>query len=111
MTPVRFLHLEMLGFLYALAGVIAFQLLTGRINMVGLFSQKFGDRQMSPGRVQLLLATIALSSTYLTQVATTTNGQMPDVSSHWLYLFGGSSGIYALEKAWNVWNASKKQNS
>jgi hypothetical protein len=32
---------------------------------------------------------------------------MPDVDVNWLYLFGGSSSIYALEKAWATWGKKK----
>jgi hypothetical protein len=107
MTPSRLLHLEILGFLYALAATVAFQLLTRRINTAGMLSQK-GSGQVSPGRIQLLLATIAASASYLTQVANTTNGTMPDFDMNWLYVFGGSSGIYVIEKAWATWNGRNK---
>lgn len=108
MTPGRLLHMEILGFLYALVATVAFQLLTRRINTAGLFSQKGSGGQVSPGRIQLLLATIAASASYLTQVANTTNGTMPDFDVNWLYVFGGSSGIYAIEKAWATWNGRNK---
>jgi hypothetical protein len=108
MTPSRLLHLEILGFLYALLATVVFQLLTCRINTAGLLSQKGSGGQVTPGRVQLLLATIAASASYLTQVANTTNGTMPDFSANWLYVFGGSSGIYAIEKAWTTWNGRNK---
>lgn len=111
MTPIHFLNLEMLGFLYALAGIVAYRLFTRRINLAGLFLQKDGTGQVSAGRVQLLLATIAMSADYLNQVATTTNGKMPDVSPNWLYLFGSSSGVYVFEKALNAWNQYRRQDS
>jgi len=107
MTVTRILHLEVLVFLYALAATVFFQVLTRRINPAGLFSQKGAAGQLSPGRVQLLLATIAASATYLTQVANATNGKMPDVDVNWLYVFGGSGGIYALGKAWAAWSGKK----
>jgi hypothetical protein len=50
-----------------------------------------------------------MSATYLTQVANATNGKMPDVNVNWLYLFGGSGSIYALEKAWVAWNQRKNR--
>jgi hypothetical protein len=104
MTVTRFLHLEVLAFLCALAATIFIQILTRRIQLAGLLSQSGGAGKVSPGRVQLLLATIATSATYLAQVASATNGKMPDVDVTWLYLFGGSGSIYALEKAWAAWN-------
>jgi hypothetical protein len=105
MTIARILHFELLGFLYALGGVVLYQMLTGRIKLTGLFSQKNNTGQTSPERVQLLLATIAASASYLGEVARTTSGNLPDVSTNWLYVFGGSSGIYIAGKAWAAKNA------
>jgi hypothetical protein len=109
MTVTRFLHLEVLAFLWALVATTSFQILTRRIQPAGLLSQSGGAGQVSPGRVQLLLATIATSATYLTQVASATNGKMPDVDVNWLYVFGGSGSIYAIEKAWAAWNQRKNR--
>jgi hypothetical protein len=103
MPITRILNLELLGFLYGLAAVVAIQMLTGRINVRGLFQRKDGSAQTSPERVQLLLATIAAAASYLAEVAKSNPGTMPDVSNHWLYLMGGSSGLYALRKAWKTW--------
>ncbi len=99
MPITRILHLELLGFLYGLAAIVAFQMLTGRINLKGLFQQKDGSAQTSPERIQLLLATIAAAANYLGEVAKSSTGTMPDVSNNWLYLMGGSSGIYAVAKS------------
>ena len=107
MTPNRILHLEGLVFLYALGATILIQILTRRIPVVGLLAEKNSAGQVSAGRVQLLLATIAASASYLTQVANTTNGKMPDIDANWLYVFGGSGGIYALGKAWTAWKNRK----
>lgn len=108
MSVAHILHLEAVAFLYALAATVFYQILAQRIHIAGLFSQKGAAGQTSPGRIQLLLATIAASASYLAQVANTTHGKMPDVDVSWLYLFGGSSSIYALEKAWAAWNSKKK---
>jgi hypothetical protein len=102
MPITRILHFELLGFLYGLAAIVAFQMLTGRINLKGLFQQKDGSAQTSPERVQLLLATIAAAANYLGEVAKSSTGTMPDVSNNWLYPMGGSGGIYALRKAWKT---------
>ena len=104
MSIARILHFEILGFLYALAAVVVYQMLTGRISLAGLMSQKDNSTQTSPERIQLLLATIAAAANYLGEVAKNNSGIMPDVSDNWLYLMGGSSGIYALRKAWTTWN-------
>ena len=108
MSLGRILHFELLGFLFALGAVVAFQMMTGRINLVGVISQKDPNNpnQTSPERVQLLLATLAAAATYLGEVAKNTSGTMPDVSNQWLYLMGGSSGISVLGKAWKTWRSS-----
>ena len=105
MSITRILHFELLGFLCALAAVVVYQMLTGAINVTGLLAQKDRTGQTSPERIQLLLATIAAAASYLGEVAKSTGGTMPDVSPNWLYLMGGSSGLYALRKAWTTWNS------
>ena len=104
MPITRILHFEVLGFLYALGAVVLYQMLTGRINLSGLLTQKDQSNQTSPERIQLLLATLAAAASYLGEVAKNTSGTMPDISNNWLYLMGGSSGIYALRKAWAIHN-------
>ncbi len=108
LSPIRILHFEAVGFLFALAVVVAFQLLTRQINLRGVFHRKDGSGQTSPERVQLLLATIAAASHYLTQVAQAPPGTMPDIDNNWLYLMGGSSSIYVLHKAWNIFKAAQR---
>jgi hypothetical protein len=104
LTPLRILHVEGLAFLYGLAAVIGYQLLTGHINLRGILQRKNGSGQSSPERIQLLIATIAAAARYVADVAQAPPGTMPDIPSNWLYLMGGSSGIYALRKAWNMMN-------
>ena len=107
MSLVRILRFELLGFLYLLAAVVLFQIATRRIKLAGLITHKDGSDRVSPERIQLLLMTIAASATYFSQVAASTSGKMPDVSAQWLYLFGGSSGIYVAGKAWVTYNIKK----
>ena len=106
MSIVRILHIEAMIFLYGLAATVVYQMLTGAINVSGLLSQKHkpGQPETSPERVQLLLATLAAASSYIGQVAHSSGATLPDVSNQWLYLMGGSSGLYALRKAWTTWN-------
>ncbi len=114
MTPARLLHLEMEGFLAALIAIIGYQLLTGAINLKGVLSQSDGrlkSPQLSPGRVQLLLATIAAAATFLSRVFSTTDGRLPEIDHRWLYLTGASSSIYAIEKAFATWRSSNKLNA
>jgi hypothetical protein len=105
---IRILHFELLGFLYVLAATVLFQILTRRINLGGLVTHKDGSDQVSPERIQLLLATIAASATYFGQIAISTSMRLPDVSPQWLYVFGGSSGIYIVRKAWVTYNVKSR---
>jgi hypothetical protein len=98
-NPIHLLQLEMRGFLILLAAIVAFKMLTGRIHLSGLLARKQDGGQVSPERIQLLLATMAMGAKYLSSVLHASNGAMPDVSPNWLYVFGGSSGIYASVKA------------
>ena len=109
MAITRILHLELLAFLYALAAVIVYQMLTGRINLSGLLISKDGSGGTSPERVQLLLATLATAASYLTEVAKNQTGTMPEINTNWLYLMGGSSGLYAVRKAWKMWNRNSDE--
>ena len=105
---IRALHFEGLAIIYGLVAAVVFQLLTQRINLRGLFRQKGGSRDISPERIQLLVATIAESVRFIGEVATTKDTTLPDISSGWLYLLGGSSSVYVIGKAWNFWKANKK---
>lgn len=109
MTPSRLLHLEMEGFLAALIALIGYRLLTGAINLKGVLSQSDGrlvSPQLSPGRVQLLLATIAAAATFLVRASTASDGRLPEIDHRWLYLTGASSSLYAIEKAFVTWRSS-----
>jgi hypothetical protein len=106
MFPINLLHFELLGFLYALAGVVLFQIVTRRINLEGVITHKDGSEQISPERIQLLLATIGAGAAYLGQVAPA-SGKLPEIGPEWLYLMGGSSGIYVARKAWITYNTKK----
>jgi hypothetical protein len=108
MSPIRVLHFELLGFLYVLAAVVLFQIVTRQINLAGLVTHKDRSDRVSPERIQLLLATIAMSVSYFGEVASNTSGKLPDISPQWLYLFSGSSGIYIAGKAWVTYNIKKR---
>lgn len=104
---------EVMIFLVALAGIVAFQLLTGQINTTNLLEGKMGDAkgQISPERVQLLFTTIGFAIYYATQAgAVAKTGNLPDIPSTVPALLGGSNAIYLGGKAYNRWftdNGSK----
>jgi len=99
MQVTSFLHFEIQTFLYLLAAIIAYRLLTGKIVVRGLFLRKGGSNAASPERIQLLMTTLLVSANYLDSVARNTTNNMPDVDPKTLYVMGGSSGIYLAGKA------------
>ena len=102
MLLVKMLRWEGYGFLYLLVVVLVLKLLTRQISLGGLFVRKNDGTPVSPERVQLLAATLAVCVTYLGKVIHNTTGSLPDVSPQMLYIFAGSSGIYASVKAFTT---------
>ena len=74
-TLVQFAQFEIWFLLGGLALLIGYQMLTGKINMQGLLDDKAAGG-LSPGRVQLLVLTLAGAGYYLLLVAQ----QPPDAS-------------------------------
>jgi len=94
---------EVTLFLAALIGVVAFQLMTGRINTRKLLSAKTGNARggISPERVQLLISTLAAAAYYVMQVSgSARSGQLPDIPATWPAAIGGSNLIYLAGKAY-----------
>ena len=91
--------------LEAIAGVIFVEMLVGGINTWHLLHglRKDGTYYVSPERVQLLIATLAVGMTYLANaVATADSGKLPDVPKWWLAGLGSSQSIYLGGKAWRL---------
>lgn len=107
MNPVRLLHFEVFGFLCALAVLLGYRALTGKLNLSGLLSGTMDGQGVGPERIQLLIATLAVSTMYVRQVAHGSGVVMPDVSKSVLTLFGSSGGVYAVVKAAKFWSGSK----
>ena len=83
------------GFLVtAFASVVAYQFLSGRINMRGLLSEKTasGLGSISPARVQLLLFTLAMAVYVLSQIIKL--HAFPEIETKWLLMLGGSHSIF-----------------
>ena len=98
MSSHRFISLEATTFVYLLAFLVVYGLLTSRINTKGLLIDKSGGGGVRPERIQLLVATIALAAKYMMDVSSTTGPALPHLDPGWLYLFGGSNGIYVIRK-------------
>jgi hypothetical protein len=100
-------------FLFALAGIVAFQLLTGQINTNRLLYGKMGDAtaNISPERVQLLVMTLGAAFYFVMQTATTAkSGNFPDIPDTWPALMGGSNAIYLAGKAYHRWFSNTDSN-
>ena len=84
---------EVFCFLIALVGMVIVQILTGQINLAGLFRKKEGDRSFSPERVQLVLVTLATAFQLLSDVAKDPS-KFPLLQQSWVTIFGSSHAIY-----------------
>lgn len=93
-TLMTFARYEIGFLLAALMAVVAFQILTGRINTRGLLSEKTekGVLAISPARLQLLLFTLAFAFYVLSQVVK--SRQFPEIETKWLLILGGSHSVY-----------------
>ncbi len=104
------LKIEGWGFLGLLGAIVTYRLLTRQINLSGLLLRKNGSGSPSPERVQLLLATLAVSGKYLSEVFQSPGSDMlPDIGPQWLYVMGGSSAVYALGKALTTLRRAQKK--
>ncbi|MGA8763325.1 MAG: hypothetical protein WB562_10715 [Candidatus Sulfotelmatobacter sp.] len=109
---------EIKGFLLALLGIVAGQLLTGQINTKNLLYGRKNDAgqaildangrvqshktqdtaYFSPERVQLLLLTMGAAFYYFTQVLRNP-GTFPPIPTSWTATVGGSNAFYLGGKA------------
>ncbi len=98
-TLRQVIELEIWLWLGGLIGVVVFQMLTGRINVRGLLQTKDDKHNLSPGRVQLLVFTLAGAALLLSQVAQNPH-RFPEVSPEFPLFIAGSNAGYLLGK-WN----------
>ena len=92
----------------ALFAVVGYQMLSGVIKMHGVLSDK-ATGELSPGRVQLLLATIGGGGFYLFAIlGASGTGAMPPVPEVLLWATGASNAGYLVGKIqssfWPSWN-------
>jgi hypothetical protein len=85
-----------------LAAIIAPKLLTGSINTQYLLygTRRNGTKYFSPGRVQLLVVTIAIAFQYLLNASHSGPGKFPSLPAGSLELLGLSNAFYLGGKAW-----------
>ena len=98
-TLLTFLRYEMFFVLGAFALIVAYRLLTRRINTRGLLRDKVTG-EFSPGRLQMLLVTGAIALYFLGEVLQT--HEMPKLRQEFLLALAGSHGFYLAGKAYSV---------
>jgi hypothetical protein len=104
------LEIEGWGFLGLLGAIMTYRLLTRQVNLSGLLLRKNGSGSPSPERVQLLLATLAVSGKFLSEVFQSPDSdRLPDIGPQWLYVLGGSSAVYVLGKALTTFRRAPKK--
>lgn len=81
-------------FLGALLVIITFKLLAGQINVRGLLSDK-ETGTFSPGRLQLLMATLSGAAFYFFKIIDAEDiTTLPPVPAELLLIVGGSNAVY-----------------
>ena len=106
-TLLTFVRYEVGFLLTALAAIVVYKLLTGGIIMRGLLDDEHGV--FSPGRLQLLLFTLAMASHLLSQIVSSNAGAVPGNPAHFpvvdhkllLALFGSHS-VYLGGKTYSL---------
>jgi len=88
--------------------LVAYKLLTSEINLRGLLLDKTGSGAVRPERVQLLITTMVVAGKFLADAFTSKTPTLPSIDSDWLYLLGGSSGIYTVRKLYEQIGASRR---
>ena len=89
------LRYEMLFLLTALIVLIAYWMLTNRINVKGLLVDKTSGRAFSPGRLQLLIVSMSIALYYvLLVIETKDTGRLPEMPNEFLMALGGSHAMY-----------------
>jgi hypothetical protein len=104
----KFVRFEVMFLIFGLAAVVLARLLGGEINTKGLLygSDAQGNQSFSPGRVQLLLLTIAAAGQYLTQIlgnlGNLDQSSLPPVNNDLVAGLLGSNAVYLTGKFYNI---------
>lgn len=104
-----FVQTELIVLLVGLAAIVAYQLLTGKVNMGGLLLDKTDSSGggYSPARLQLLLITLAGAFYLFSEVVNNIkqkNFAFPDVDQRLFLLLGASHSFYLGGKVNSLFN-------
>jgi len=117
-TPEILVRDATAAFLVAVPAIIGYQILTGRIGLDGLLSERDPKGRMvySPARLQLLLVTVAGAVKYVSQfihkpTALPSVGGLTLMGVGGLTLMGlgGSQVLYLASKTWAAYQAGKSR--
>ncbi|MEH6629821.1 MAG: hypothetical protein V7776_03290 [Halopseudomonas aestusnigri] len=106
-AQIFILKTSIVVFLSSVSLIIAFGLLSGRINLTGLLKDK-ENGEFSPGRLQLLIFTIGGGVFYLSKILSDPHlKSLPEVPNEVLLIIGGSNLGYLLAKVYSRFISSK----
>jgi hypothetical protein len=97
LTLEAFLRYEIFGLIAVILLVVIYQMLTGRININKLLTDK-KTGQTSSSRIQQLFFT-AFIAMYYVYLSYKDPSRFPELPPEILYLMGGSSALYLSDKA------------
>jgi hypothetical protein len=103
---VAFVRAEEEFLIWATVLLVAYQMLTGRINTSGLLDDKLTGRRFSPERLQLLIITVGGALFYLVQVIHS-SGSLPPLPHELLLVLGGSNALYLGAKTASMFSLSR----
>lgn len=109
---MAFVRYEIAFLLATLAAIVVYQIVTGKINTRGLLNDEHGA--FSPGRLQLLLATLAGASYVFSQVMESIAlgaGKFPDLDPKWLLGLFGSHALYLGGKGYSLYQTAVSQSA
>jgi len=98
-TLFTVMRYEMFFVILALALIVAYRLLTGRIKTTGLLQDKI-THEFSPGRLQMLIATTLVAIYLVVEVLETQ--KFPQLPQEFLMALGGSHVLYLGGKSYGV---------
>lgn len=100
-TITTLIRIEIWFFLIGMMIVVGYQILTGRISIRGLLSEKNGTGSYSTVRIQLLTFTLISTFYYIFQILGNP-GEFPKVSNELLLMMGGSNAVYLGGKSYSL---------
>ncbi|MDR4507747.1 MAG: hypothetical protein MRJ65_05840 [Candidatus Brocadiaceae bacterium] len=106
-TLIVFVKYEVWFFLSMLMLIVCYQILTGKINIKGLFCEKNGSKRTSSVRIQLVFMTVLSAGYYLFRVLENPTEFPKDIQAVLMFM-GGSNMVYLGSKSYSLILQKKK---